>query len=462
MKSYRIRRGYNIPIKGAPELSLKEASTPNYFSVRPTEFHYLKPKLQVSEGDRVKIGTPLFIDKRQPEVSFASPAAGKVHEIRFGPRRIIERIIIEASSSGEEYEQWPSFRPGEIRAAKKEDLKKTLLEAGMWPHIRQRPFDIIADPHRDPDAVFINCMDTAPLAADPEFTLKGRLADLKAGLEALSLFSKNLHLTLNGKVQNSIFQDISITGSALKIHRFSGPHPAGLVSTHIHHISPLDGNKVVWYLNARDAAAIGSFLLVGQYPTERIAALTGTALQERAYYKIKAGASLAELLKHKLAAGEQRVISGNVLTGHEISKEDSLGFYDDSLTVIPQGQERHFLAWMLPGLNRPSWSRAFASSLLPLPLLWNKWRKYNMNSNKNGEQRALVKTGDYEKVLALDVLPSFLVKAILAQDIELMEQLGIYEIAPEDVALCSYICPSKVEFCEVVRSGLDLMLSETS
>ena len=451
MKSYSIRRGYDIPIKGEPELSLKEANASNYFSVRPTEFHYVKPKLQVAQGDRVKIGTPLFIDKRQPELSFVSPAAGRVHEIRFGPRRIVESIVIEASPNGEEYEQGPSFRLGEIATAKKEELKKILLKGGLWPYIRQRPFDIIADPNKEANAIFINCMDTAPLAADPEFSLKGRLTDMKAGLEALRLFAKDMHLVLNGRVQNSIFQDIP----NVQVHRFTGPHPSGLVSTHIQHISPLHGNKIIWYLNARDVAAIGSFLLVGQYPTERVVALTGTGLKERAYYKMKGGASLAGLLKYKLAEGEQCIISGNLLTGKEINKEDSVGFYDDSISVIPQGQDRHFLGWMLPGLSRPSWSRAFVSSLFP-------WRRYNMNSSKNGEQRSLVKTGDYEKVLALDLLPSFLIKAILTEDIELMEQLGIYEVAPEDLALCSYICPSKVEFCEIVRSGLDLMLAELS
>ena len=457
---YCIRRGYDIPIKGVPEASLKDLreKRPRYFSVRPTEFHYIKPKLQVQQGDDVKVGSPLFFDKRHEVLSFASPVSGRVHKIRFGPRRCIEAIIIEASSGEEEYQQWPSFRPDEISIAKKEDLKKILLEAGLWPHIRQRPFDIIADPDRDPDAIFINCMDTAPLSADPEFTLKDRLVDLRAGLEALGLFSKKLHLVLNGKVQDSIFQEISIRGSELKIHRFVGAHPAGLVSTHIQKISPLHAKKVIWYLNARDAADLGTFLLLGRYPTERIVALSGMGVaekKERCYYKIRIGASLEGFLKHKLLEGEQRILSGNLLTGKKIGKEDSLGFYDDVITVIPESWERHFIGWMLPGLSRPSWSRAFFSALLP-------WRKYNMNTNKNGELRSLVKTGDYEKVIALDILPSFLLKAILCEDIELMEQLGIYELAPEDFALCSYICPSKVEFCQIVRSGLDMMLAELS
>ena len=457
MKKYSIRRGYDIPLKGEPGSLLKDAPTPSYFSVRPCEFHYVKPKLQVAEGDEVKIGSPLFIDKRNPELIFTSPASGRVHEIRFAPRRLIEAIVIEAGS-GEDHKQWPSFQSGEIGKAKKDDLKKKFLEAGLWPHIRQRPFDIIADPKREPDAIFINCMDTAPLSADPEFTLKDRLVDLRAGLEALGVFSKEVHITINGRLRDSIFQSLPLAESKFRVHRFAGPHPAGLVSTHIHNISPLHAKKMIWYLNARDAAALGSFLLLGRYPTERIVALTGMGIahkEERCYYKIKAGASLGGLLKHKLADGEQRLISGNPLTGKKIGEKDSMGFYDDTLTVIPEGKDRHFVGWMLPGSNRPSWSQAFLSSLLP-------WRKYNMSTNKNGEERALVKTGDYEKLMGLEILPSFLVKAILCEDIELMEQLGIYEAAPEDFALCSYICPSKVEFCQIVRSGLDMMLAELS
>ncbi len=450
MNHYRIRHGYNIPIKGKAQASLEEADTPSYFSVRPTEFHYIKPKLQVAPGDSVHIGSPLFFDKRQPKVVFVSPVAGKVHHIHYGPRRVVERITIEASN-GEEAKQWPSFRPGEIRSTNKDKIKELLLEAGMWPYIRQRPFDVIAKLNQPAGAIFINCMNTSPLSADPEFCLSNRLADFQAGVDALSVLCENVHVVLGPKAEASLFKN---TKNAI-LHSFNGPHPAGLVGTHIHHIYPLHTDRVVWYLNARDVACIGNFLLVGQYPTERIFALAGEGAKQRKYFKTKAGANLSTLLKHNALLDSHRIISGDILTGKTITQEDSLGFYDDSITILPESKRQNFIGWMLPGLNCPSWSRAFVSSLFP-------WRNYDMNTNKNGELRAFVKTGDYEKVMALDVLPSFLVKAILVQDIELMEQLGIYETSPEDLALCSYICPSKIEFTKILRDGLDLMLAETS
>ena len=451
MKHYHIRKGYNIPIAGEASKVLQKAESSAYFSLRPTEFPYVRPKLLVAINDTVKIGTPLFFDKRQPDVIFVSPAAGKVCEIALGPRRVIERITIEASDS-QDAEQFSSFIKGEIRSLDRGQLVELLLKGGMWPFLRQRPFDVIANPQQRPDAIFINGMDTAPLAADTEFTLKRHLSEFRAGLEAMQVLASQLHITFPILPTGSIFQEIA-EGRGLSLHCFSGPHPTGLVSTHIYHISPLHANKLVWYLNARDLVHIGSFLLTGQFPIERTVALAGVGLKERTYVKMKASANVTQLLKHRLVEGEQRIISGNVLTGKKISDKDSIGFYDNLLTVIPLGSESHFLGWMRPGWDRPSWSRAFMSSLL-------RKRRFPMSANRNGEERAFVKTGDYEKVMALDVLPSFLIKAILIEDIDLMEQLGIYEIAPEDVALCSYMCPSKIEFNQIVRSGLDLMLAE--
>ncbi len=447
MKTYSIRSGYHLPLKGEAQEIVKEAPSSNSYSVRPTEFYYVKPKLHVGEGDSVKIGSPLFFDKRQPSVIFVSPVAGTIREIQYGERRVIQRIIIE--KSGESAEQFPSFRPGEIFSAGKEKIKELLLKGGLWPSIRQRPFDIIASPQKKPDAIFVNAMDTSPLAIDPEFSLKDKKADLKAGIDALRVFSSEVHLSIGKK--DSLFLDTK----NVSVHYFHGIHPAGLVSTHIRHISPLHESKVVWYLNVRDVVNIGSFLLVGQYPTERIVGLVGMGLKERNYFKTRVGASLEGILKHSMEKGKPRIISGNVLTGKKIKYQDSVGFYDDLVSVIPSVNDPQFLGWMMPGLRKSSWSRAFLSALLPQSL-------YSMDTSLNGEERSLVKTGDYEKVMALDILPSFLVKAILSEDIELMEQLGIYEVAPEDFALCSYICPSKTEFTEILRTGLDMMLAEVS
>ncbi len=454
MQKYKLRYGYNIPLQGQVKMQLSQAASPSLYYVYPSEFHFVKAKLQVEEGSSVKIGSPLFFDKKKPELRFVSPAAGSVHAIQYGPRRSVERIVIAAS--GEASEQWPSFKPGEIASCTAQEIKELFLKGGMWPLVRQRPFDIIADPERQADAVFVNAMDTAPLAGDPEFMLQGRESDFRLGMEALGLFSKNLHLVVGAKEEASIFSQALKPLSGISLHSFRGPHPAGLVGTHIHRICPLSSKRLVWYLNARDVVLLGSFLRLGQYPTERVISLAGPGLQERGCLVIRAGASLEKLLSHKLDPScKQRILSGNVLTGREITLQDSLGFYDNLVSVLPCTSERSFLGWMRPGWKSYSWSRAFAASFLAPK------RLYAMTANKNGEERAFVKTGDYEKLVGIDILPAFLSKAILTEDIELMEALGIYETAPEDLALCAYACPSKVEFPKIIRKGLDLMLAES-
>ena len=456
MSTFHIKRGYNIPVKGEADQSggLLEAPRPGVYSVHPLDFGAgLKPRLQIEVGSAVKIGTPLFVDKAQPEVIFASPAAGKVLDIKFGPRRVIESITIE--SSGEDAEQFENFRQGEIKNQSRDRLLELLLAGGVWPYIRQRPFDTIARPTDTPSSIFVNCMDTAPLAAAPEFALKDKFAEFEAGLEALQVLAGGgtVHVVTDGRVKDSVFA--KARGSNLEQHSFRGKHPAGLVGTHIAHIDPLVGGqgKVVWYLNARDVVMLGSFLLVGQYPTEKIVAVAGNGATKRAYYRARVGQSVESIIGKNLADGEQRVVSGNMLTGAKTQPANATGFYHDLITVLPEGRERHFIGWMLPGLSRWTYSRTFVSALVP-------GRRYDMHTNKNGEKRAFVKTGDYQKVISLDVLSDFLCKAILAEDIELMEQLGIMECSPEDFALCSYICPSKIEFTEIIQQGLDLMRAE--
>ena len=448
MAIYHIRKGYNLPISGLAEKIFASSSPSTHFSVRPTDFHYIKPKLKVKVGDSVEIGTPLFFDKLQPEVNFCSPASGKIKSIDYGERKSIQRINL--ISSGENYKQWPNYKVDKISSIPREELISLLCESGLWPLLRQRPFDIIARINQEIDAIFVNAMDTSPLAMDQEFALAEDLIDFKAGISALKVLCKTIHIISQKKEAKSIFHGIK----GVADHSFYGPHPAGLVSTHIQKILPLNAKKSIWYINAKDVIRIGKFLLVGQWPTYNTIALVGSAIKERVYYKFKHGMSLEKLLENRLVDENSRIISGNILTGTSIQKTDSLGFYDNLVTVIPEGEDRHFLGWMGFGFTRYTWSKTFLSKLLPK-------KAYNMNTNLNGELRAFVKTGDYEKVTPIDVLPSFLAKAILAEDIELMEKLGIYEVAPEDFALCSYICPSKIEFSHIIRKGLNMMLAET-
>lgn len=457
MSTFHIKRGYNIPLKGEPDTTtggLLDAPRPGTFSVHPLDFGPgLKPRLQIETGSSVKIGSPLFVDKAHPEVIFASPAAGKVLDIKYGARRAIESIVID--SSGEDAEQFENFRQGEIKNVARDRLIELLLSGGVWPYIRQRPFDVIARSTDKPASIFVNCMDTAPLAADPEFALKDKFAEFEAGVEALKILAdgNKVHVVTDGRAKDSIFAKVQ--GANLEQHTFTGKHPAGLVGTHISRIDPLVGGhgKVIWYLNARDVVMLGSFLLVGQYPTERIVAVAGNGVNKRAYYRARVGQSTESIIGKNLADGEQRIVSGNLLMGRKSRGESAVRFFDDLITVIPEGRERHFIAWMLPGLSRWTYSKAFVSAIMP-------GRKYAMHTNKNGEKRNFVKTGDYGKVISLDVLPDYLCKAILSEDIELMEQLGIMECAPEDFALCSYICPSKIEFTEIIQQGLDLMQAE--
>lgn len=449
MKIYRIKNGYDLPIKGAPEKTSRQASAPAMAGLHPTEFAGIKPRLDVEINDNVKIGTSLFHDKANPDIKFVSPVSGRVTDIQYGPRRVIEAIRVAAS--GEDYVQHPSFRPAEIAGIARDTLVKSLLEGGLWPLIKRRPFDRIARPDESPSSIFVNAMATAPLAADPEFLLEGRWEDYRAGIQALSVLGK-VHVIVDGRRPDSQLAKVS----GAEVHGFIGKHPAGLASTHISRIDPvIRPGKVVWTLSAADAARIGSFLLVGRFPRQRRIAISGVGAKQNSYVDSVAGVALAELLKDNLQDGEQRLISGNVLTGRTRAMDGYLGFYDDLVTVLPEDREQHFIGWMLPGFTKPTYSRAYMSGFLP-------GQSYAMGTSLHGEVRSLVKTGDYNKVVALDILPDFLVKAILAEDIDQMEQLGILECAPEDFALCSYICPSKTEFTEIIEQGLELMEKEVS
>lgn len=448
MKTIRVKRGYDIPLKGQLEQRIDEGFRPKTVGVCPARFPSIKPRLDVAVGDTVKIGTSLFHDKNNPEIRFGSPAAGKISEIKLGPRRVIEEIQI--SCSGVENEQYENFRTHEIAGLDRKRLIDLLLKAAVWPFVRQRPFNKIANPGDTPSSLFINCMDTAPLAGKAAFALQGKEEEFKAGVEACKVLSPGgVNLVVDANETDSPF--LAVDG--VEKYGFSGKHPAGLVGTHIHAIDPLGPHdKVVWHLNARDVVALGSFLLIGQFPTDRVVAITGSGAKSRRYVRTQIGVRLSELLADE-TEGDVRVISGNVLSGTQKFSDGFLDFYDDQVTVIPEGREQHFIGWLLPGFGRWTYHRAYASAALP-------GKKFAMHTNTNGEERAFVKTGDYEKVVAIEVLPDFMCKAILANDVDMMEQLGILECAPEDFALCSYICVSKIEFTEIIQKGLDMMEAE--
>lgn len=445
--SIRLKRGFNLRIDGAAEKTLVSEVNSALYGVKPTDFPGLTPKLNVKTGDKVLAGSPLFHDKVRPEILFTSPVSGTVTVISRGERRKLLEIVIE--KGGDEF---IDFGKENLTDLSREKIKESLLKSGLWPSVRQRPYNIVAHPTDVPKAIFISGFDTSPLAPDYNFIAGNTsLTDLKAGIKALKkLTDGKIHLVLNGNGEAS--EHLKNTED-VEISYFSGPHPAGNTGVHIHHLSPLNKGEVVWTVNLQDIITIGKLFTEGIYKNERIIALTGSEVLHPQYYKVRSGLSVISIVKENVKPGNLRYISGNVLTGTKINSDGFLGFYDSQITVIPEGNYYEFFGWMKPGINKFSFSKTFASKLFPK-------KSYNLDTNLHGGERAFVMTGQYEKVVPMDIYPMQLLKAILAEDIEMMESLGIYEIAEEDFALCEFICPSKIEIQSIVRKGLDLMVRE--
>ena len=443
----RLRKGLNIRIAGkAEKILLPEVSVTRY-GVRFADFPGLTARLEVKEGSLVKAGSVLFHDKAFPEIKYVSPVSGEVKEIVRGDKRLLTEIVIEQQGS-----EKIDFGAADPLKLSREEVTEKIMNSGLWPLLRQRPYHIVAHPGRVPKAIFISAFDTAPLAPDIDFILANtRGGHMQAGINALSRLT-------DGKIHISFDYEGSRVGEMKNLkgaeyHYFKGPHPAGNVGVQIHHIDPVSKGEVVWTIDIQDVVALGRLFDTGFHDRERIIALTGTGALHRKYHRTRPGASVSAILKGNLKDDHQRVISGNVLTGKKISRDGSFGFYDNMVTVLPEGDHSEFFGWASPGFTKYSYWRTFLSKLIP-----NK--EYDLDTNLHGGRRAFVVTGHYENVLPMDIYPVHLVKAILSEDIDLMENLGIYEVAEEDFALCEYIDPSKSEIQELIRHGINLMIKE--
>ena len=445
-RTIRLKKGLNIPIKGSAEKTLAEELSTFRYGVKPVDFPGLIPKLEVRPGDKVKAGSPLFHDKMHPEIKFTSPVSGAVLAVERGDRRKMLEVVVERS--GDDHVDFGKMDPV---ALSREKIKELLLASGLWPAVRQRPYHIVARPSDVPKSIFVSGFDTAPLAPDYEFIMKNSpVSFFNTGITAVSkLTSGKVNLVLNraGSSLNST--------PGVEISYISGPHPAGNTGVHIHHLDPVNKGEVVWYINLQDVIAIGRLFAEGKYKPERIIALAGSEILHPQYYKVLSGSSIAPLVRDNTKAGNLRYISGNVLTGTKIPSDGFLGYYDSLVTVIPEGDYFEFFGWASPGANKYSFYKTFMSSLLP-------GKDYRLDTNFHGGERAFVLTGNYEKVVPMDIYPMQLLKAMLSGDIDLMENLGVYEVAEEDLALCEFICPSKIEIQSIVRKGLDLMMKEMS
>lgn len=447
-KDIKIKKGLDIKLVGEAEKILENAGISNYFAINPKDFHAVTPKLLIKEGSKVKAGEPVFYDKSNEAVKFVSPVSGEVIEIKRGEKRKILSIKIQADKE-QKYVDNGKFK---LDSAQPEDVKSHLLSSGCWTFIKQRPYDIIANPERTPKSIFISAHASAPLAADYNFTLKGKEAELQAAIVALGkLTDGKVHVGIGDK-EYSPFNGLQ----GIVLHYVKGPHPSGNVGTLINKIDPVNKGEVVWTVNPQDLVIIGELLLTGKFNAERIVALVGSAIEKPRYFVTKLGCELASMIyDHGIDKDSNvRIISGNVLTGKQVNPDGYLDYYNNTITVIPEGDDYEFFGWTMPVFNKISTTRALTFSWL------NPKKKYDLNTNTNGEHRAFVVTGNYEEVFPLDIYPMQILKACMYQDLDEMEALGMYEVAPEDFALTEFVCVSKQPHQEIIRKGLDLMIKE--
>lgn len=445
-KDIRIKKGLDLKLKGEAAHKVAEVTRSKVYAVKPSDFHGVTPKMVVKEGDNVKAGEVIFYSKADEKVKFVAPVSGKIQEIKRGEKRVILEILIAADSQ-DVFVEHSKKNPNDLST---EEVKDHLLASGCWPFINQRPYDVIANSADTPKAIFISAYATAPLEADVEFVLESKMEAFKVGIEALTkLTSGKVHLSLKGKGK-SIFSEVK----GVALHKVYGPHPAGNVGVQIEKIDPICSGERVWTVAPQDVAIIGELFLTGKLNLTRTIALAGSEVKEPQYYNVVAGASIADVVANNINGDNVRIISGNVLTGKKVTSNGFLGFYSNVVTVIPEGNTYRMFGWMpfaSPSIH--SASRTGLSWLMP-------GKKYAPNTNLNGEERALVVTGEMESVMPMDIYPIQLLKACLASDIDKMESLGIYEVAPEDFALIDYTNTSKLEAQEIIRGALDLMIKE--
>jgi len=495
----KLKKGGNIKLKGVANRIVEDAPASDVVAIKPQDFHGVIPKLILREGAKVKAGTPIFFDKQNADIKFSSPVSGEIIEIVRGARRVILEIRIKTDGAN----LAEDFGVTDVANTTKESLTEKLLNGGLWPLIKQRPFNCIANPADTPKAVFVSAFDTNPLAPDYDFVLEGRSEDFQAGIDALAKFSKTGLVNLNVPAEKEIrfneddmfvYQDntgkqIEVdyktasnaapstgVGTAIKsirdkyskpgdiftkannvfIAEFEGEHPAGNVGIQIHHINPVNKGEAVWTVNAQDVAMIGNFLRTGRLTSTKLIAVTGSEVATPKYYNVTIGQSLAGIFADNIKDAEEapRFISGNALTGTKIEKDGFLGFYDGQVTVIPEGNKYDLFGWMIPiQPNKFSLSHTLWSWMIPS-------KAYRLNTNLNGEARAFVVTNEYDKLLPMSIYPVQLLKSCLVEDIDAMEGLGIYEIVPEDLALCEFACTSKQPVQQILQAGLDLVKTE--
>lgn len=442
----KLRKGLDINLKGKAAAEVMSVKEPGFYALIPDDFTGVTPKVVVKEQEYVMAGGPLFVDKNHPELKFVSPVSGVVTSVERGARRKVMSITVEAAAE-QDYEE---FGKKDVSKMSGEQVKEALLNGGMFAFIKQRPYDVVADPTVAPRAIFVSAFDSNPLAPEFEMALKGEEANFQTGLDALAKMAKT-YLSISVK-QNAA----ALTQAKnVEINVFDGPHPAGNVGVQINHIAPVNKGETVWTIDPQAVIFIGRLFNTGHVDMTRTVAVTGSEVKKPAYCKLKVGALLTNVFAGNVNTScELRYISGNVLTGKQIAANGFLGAFHSQVTVIPEGNDVHeMLGWIMPRFNEFSTSRSYFSWLMGK-------KEYRLDARIKGGERHMIMSNEYDRVLPMDIMPEYLIKAIIVGDIDQMEALGIYEVAPEDFAICEFVCSSKMELQRIVREGLDMLRRE--
>jgi Na+-transporting NADH:ubiquinone oxidoreductase subunit A len=442
----KLKKGLDIPLAGSPKQEISTGNAITTVAVLGEEYVGMRPTMSVEVGDTVKKGQVLFEDKKNPGVKFTAPLAGTVKEINRGAKRVLQSVVIAVN--GNDAEQFKRYSSDQLAGLSREQVTENLVDSGLWAALRTRPFSQVPAIDSTPRAIFVNAMDTNPLAADPAVIIN---AEAEAFTQGLTLLSK---LT-DGKVFLTKKAGTQLpASSAVEVAEFDGPHPAGLVGTHIHFLEPVSMKKVVWHIGYQDVIAMAKLFLSGELDANRVVALCGPVVKSPRLVKTVLGASLAELTADELNDGKNRIISGSVLAGSSAhGVHGYLGRYHNQVSVLAEGYEKEFLGWITPGATKFSVTRAYLGHLSPK-------RLFNMTTTTNGSSRAMVPIGNYERVMPLDVLPTLLLRDLISGDTDSAQTLGCLELDEEDLSLCTFVCPGKYDYGTILRSCLTTIQKE--
>ena len=442
----QVKKGLDLPISGAPAMQVEDGPALRHVALLGGDYQGMKPTLLVAEGDSVILGQPLFSDKKNPKVVYTAPGAGNVVAINRGERRAFLSLVIELNGNDEQ--TFPKFSPDQLDRLTSAEVELRLVESGLWPALRTRPFSKVPEPGSRPDALFITVIDTNPLSLDPQVVISAKPTEFVAGLKVIRhLTDGKVHLCKQPGTPVPVVEGISVS-------EFAGCHPAGLVGTHIHFLEKVNQQRRVWHIGYQDVIAVGHLFLTGRIMTERIVALGGPAARRPRLLRTRLGACLSELVAGELHEGENRIVSGSVLNGHQaVQASDFLGRFHNQVSVLKEDRSRVFMGWSMPGLGKFSVKKLFVASFLA-------HRTFPLTTSTNGSPRAMVPVGAYEKVMPLNIKATWLLRSLLTRDTDLAQQLGCLEMDEEDLALCSFVCPGKIDYGYHLRQTLEKIEKE--